>query len=266
LYCQSKHDEIDEALELFKSVLSSHRDKYGDIHHLVGTANHNIGLIYLFAQQYAQAMAFFQEAVTVREAALGSEHPAVAASLMKIGMIFLLRRDPETAKNTFFRVLKLVRKSLGHGHIQVARVLNNIAVAQYDQGAYLDVFRTFQEAHEIQRRLLLLSQSESSLLNQKKTIELALSYTLGNIAFLYCRQKKYKDSLRMLQEADKLRREHVGIFQPDIGCVDENLRYVRALVGDIERKELIEQNDAVDNFFEMLYATTMGRINSPLRC
>ena len=51
-----EHDEVDEALELFKSVLSSHRDKYGDIHHLVGTANHNIGLVFLFSQQYLQAM------------------------------------------------------------------------------------------------------------------------------------------------------------------------------------------------------------------
>lgn len=195
-------------------------------------------------------MSYFREALTVREAALGPEHPAVAASLMKIGMLFQLQRETESAKNTFIRILKLARKSLGHNHIQVPSVLNNIAIAHYEQGAYLDAFRTLQEAHEIQRRLLLLAQSEISLLDQTRTIELALSYTLSNIAFLYCRQKKYKDSLKMFQEADKLRTKHADISMPDVGCTDENLRYVRALVTDIERKELKDQDEAGGNIFK----------------
>jgi tetratricopeptide (TPR) repeat protein len=235
------------------------------MHHLVGTANHNIGLIHLYAQQYPQALTFLQEAVTVREATLGPDHPVVADSLMKIGMIFLLQRDPESAKATFLRILKLVRKALGYGDIQVARVLNNIAVADYDQGAYLDAFRTFQEAHEIQRRLLDFSYSASSIpLNQTKIIELALSNTLSNIGFLYCRQYKYLDSLRMLQEADKLRRKHVGNFHPDMGCVGENLHYLRSFVGDVDLVE--EQGDLQDSSLRMLCTTTLERFNSGLRC
>jgi tetratricopeptide (TPR) repeat protein len=245
------------------------------MHHLVGTANHNIGLIHLYAQQYPQALTFLQEAVIVRQAALGPDHPAVADSLMKIGMIFLLQRDPESAKATFLRILKLVRKALGYGDIQVARVLNNIAVADYDQGAYLDAFRTFQEAHEIQRRLLDFSlYSENSsiipLNHQTKIIELALSNTLSNIGFLYCRQYKYIDSLHMLQEADKLRRKHVGNFHPDMGCVGENLHYLRSFVGDVDSVDvdLLEtQGDHLkDSSLTMLCTTTLERFNSGLRC
>jgi tetratricopeptide (TPR) repeat protein len=216
---------VDEALELFQSVLRSHKDKYGTIHHLVGTANHNIGLIYLFAERYTHAMTFFRRAVAVRRAALGSEHPDVSASLMKIGMIQLARRDSEEARDTFLQVLKLVRKVLGYGHIQVARVLNNVAVTQYDLGANLDAFHTFQEAHEIQRRLLLLSHTES----QTNIIELALANTVSNMGFIYCRQKKYGDSVRMLQEASKLRRKHLGSHHPTKANGDENLLFVRCI-------------------------------------
>jgi tetratricopeptide (TPR) repeat protein len=260
-----EHDEVEEALELFKSVLSSHRDKYGDIHHLVGTANHNIGMVFLFAQQYLQAMHCFQEAVSVRRAALGPDHPAVAASMMKIGMIFLLQRDPDSAKEMFLRILKLVRKSLGSGHLQVARALNNIAVSQYHQGGYLNVLRTFQEAHDIQRSLLHLSRtsqegssssssSSSILQNQTKTIELALANTLSNMGFLHCRQKLYTDSLKLLQEADILRRKHGGFYDPDVGCTEENLRYVKGLVGDSESQE------PVSSPFDQLLANVMDKI------
>jgi tetratricopeptide (TPR) repeat protein len=239
---------VAEALELFQSVLRSHKDKYGTTHHLVGTANHNIGVIYLFSERYTHAMAFFREAVAVRRAALGSEHPDVAASLMKIGMIQLVRRDSEEARVTFLQVLKLVRKVLGYGHIQVARVLNNLAVTQYDLGANLDAFDTFEQAHEIQRRLLQLvchTENSTVLLNQTKIIELALVNTLSNMGFIYCRQKKYGDSVRMLQEASKLRRKHLGSHHSTGTIVepgDENLRFVQGMLSEAKEEE--EESEA----------------------
>ena len=88
-----QHNEIEEAQELFEFMLRSHWKKYGGVHHLVGTANHNIGMVLLFAERYTEAMTFFQEAVTVRRAALGAEHPDVGSSLMKIGMVHRARRE-----------------------------------------------------------------------------------------------------------------------------------------------------------------------------
>lgn len=239
LFKKKKYNEIQEALELFHSVLASHKDKYGDIHHLVGTANHNIGLVHLFAKRYTEALTYFQEAVTVRRASLGLDHPDVSASLMKIGMIQLLQRDAEQARDTFLKILRLTRKTLGYGHIQVARVLNNLAVAHYDLGAYWDAFRTFQQAHEIQRRLFLLSQTKNtSILNQTQIIELALSNTLNNLGFMYCRQKKYLDASRMLEEAVKMRPLGEPVLDI-VGSAEENLRYVRQRL-DEEKDDSLE--------------------------
>jgi tetratricopeptide (TPR) repeat protein len=249
-----QHNEVDEALELFQSVLRSHKDKYGEIHHLVGTANHNIGVVCLFAERYTNAMTFFGQAVSVRKAALGPEHPDVAASLMKIGMIQLVRRDPEEARDTFLEVLKLVRKVLGYGHIQVARVLNNLAVAQYDLGANLDAFHTFQQAHAIQRRLLLLSRTAHiyTVLDQTNIIELALANTLSNMGFIYCRQKKYGDSARMLQEASKLRRKHLESHHLALENGDANLHFVGKILSDIKEQESAAKSEKGGGFFDFV--------------
>lgn len=264
LHFFGQHEEIDEALELFKSVLRSHLEKYGNRHHLVGTTNHNIGLIQLYAQDYMRAIKSFEKAVATLSSSLGSYHPSVSASMMKIGMTYLLLRDPDKAKEIFFRILKLTRQGLGCENIQVARVLNNIAIAQYGQGAYLDSFRTLQEAHTIQRNLLHLSISETYVLSHAKTIELALANTLSNIGFLYCKRRKYDDATKVLEEAMKFQRKHDGIFQSDLRCIEENLRYVRAMTDD-------EKNDPSEAIYQLESkrgSTTemFNRIHSKLRC
>ena len=75
-----QRNEFKDALDLFESALRSHKEKYGDIHHLVGTGLHNCGIVHMLAEQYIQAKLCFQEASSVRTAALGDTHPDVAVS------------------------------------------------------------------------------------------------------------------------------------------------------------------------------------------
>lgn len=201
-------------------------------------AFHNIGMVHLYAQKYSQALTAFQEAVSVRRSALGSDHPAVATSLMKIGMIFLLQRDPEGAKGAFNPAMKAIKKSMGYDSMQIARILNNIGVAQYETGADSEALQSLIEARDIQERLLRMAKSEGVALKiQTKTIELALANTLCNIGFLYCRQKKYTESYKVLQEANRLWKIHGGIFSPDVYCMEENLKHVCGIVQSIDRRE-----------------------------
>lgn len=75
-----QRNEFKDALDLFECSLKSHRQKYGDIHHLVGTGLHNSGIVLMLAEHYAEAKTCFQEAVSIRTAALGGTHPDVAVS------------------------------------------------------------------------------------------------------------------------------------------------------------------------------------------
>lgn len=256
-----QHDEAHEALELFKSALQSHRNKYGDIHHLVGTANHNIGMVHLFSQKYVQALTSFQEAVSIFGAALGVEHPAIADSLMKIGMIFLLQRNPEGARQTFTRVLRVTKKALGDGHICVAKVMNNIGVAHFELGSYADALRWFLDAREIQEKLLHLAKlAGTALKQQRKTIEFALCHSLSNIAFVYCRQMKYVESAKILNEVKRLQRNIGGLGAPKVDCLETNLKYTRGLAEDLQRKKRIEQLEHSQTRLERVLATFVDKV------
>jgi tetratricopeptide (TPR) repeat protein len=80
-------DEIDEALELLRSACKSHKVKYGNVHHLVGTALHNIAMVNLYAKRYKDAQWYFQEAVSVRVAALGTDHPDVSVRTESVACV-----------------------------------------------------------------------------------------------------------------------------------------------------------------------------------
>jgi hypothetical protein len=88
LICPAQRKEFKDALDLFESALRSHKVKYGDIHHLVGTGLHNCGIVHMLAEQYIQGKMCFQEAVSVRSAALGESHPDVAVSAVWFCMAF----------------------------------------------------------------------------------------------------------------------------------------------------------------------------------
>jgi hypothetical protein len=134
-------------------------------------------------------------------------------------------------------------------------------------GAHLNSFRSFQEAYEIQQRLLLLSQAETvsttAILDQTKIIEVALANTLNNMGFLYCRQNKYVDSIRMLQEASKWKRRHLGTHHPALESCDENLRYVRFLVAEHELNNGADSDDESERgFFNTLIGCHVETINN----
>jgi tetratricopeptide (TPR) repeat protein len=143
--------EIDDALDLFDSALRSHQAKFGDKHHLVGNALHNMGMIHMFAKQYDAAHDVFSRAVRVRSAALGPDHPDVQASLMKIGLIRLACGDNESALRIFRGIRDKFLLVLGYGHPQMAKILNNIGVIACEVGDYSSAHKAFTIAYEYQR-------------------------------------------------------------------------------------------------------------------
>lgn len=245
---------------MFESSLYSHREKYGEAHHLVGTAIHNIGMVHLYAQNYPQALKQFQEAVSVRRVALGSDHPAIAASLLKIGMIFLAQGNPEGAKEAFSRAMRVIRHSIGYDSLQMARCLTNMGVAHYEAGSHADAMKFFIEAHDIQQKLLEMANGENLFLQpQRRTIELALINTLCNIGYLLFRDKNFKDSFRSFEEASNLRKRQNGVLAPDFYCLEENLNFVGEIVRHLDMGEMSETEAkkslwGLDKFVEAMMA------------
>lgn len=130
-----ENDEIDEALDLFYSVMRSHRHKYGDIHHLVGTTLHNIGMIQMLDKRYNHARASFLEAMNIRSAALGTTHSDVLSSKIKLALILLAEGKIELSYESFNNLLvennqyNIVQQQSQRQVQLLAKLLNNIGVS-----------------------------------------------------------------------------------------------------------------------------------------
>ena len=123
------HNEIDDALDIFYSSLRSHREKYGEIHHLVGTTLHNIGMIQLYQKQYDSAQHSFVEAINVRSAALGTGHVDVASSKSKIALLQLAKGELEVAYESFWDIHDGFLDIHGQNHPLISTFVNNIGVS-----------------------------------------------------------------------------------------------------------------------------------------
>lgn len=256
-------NEISDALDVFESALRSHREKYGDIHHLVGTGLHNCGVIYLIAGEYVQARKKFHEALDVRIAALGPEHPDVMASMFKIGLIQLAREDFEASLLSFTKILIQCRKtkSMQFGYSEESKILNNIGVIQYTIGNLVHAFRAFLQSYEIQSLLIEKEKEEkqSSMKEKQNCVDftdddydsdystleslsieqrntcttdpaaaLAAANSLCNLGFILSKQGRYDEALLAFEEALGYRHLDVDLDDPTLIFLLDNISYVKS--------------------------------------
>lgn len=69
-----------KALKKFETILASILERFGETHHRVGAALHNVGIANLRAGKLDDAMDAIEEAVRIRKLTLGRGDPKVAVS------------------------------------------------------------------------------------------------------------------------------------------------------------------------------------------
>ena len=99
-----------------------YRKQYGIVHPTVGSTLHNLGIVYLQAKSYENALKAFQEATRVRRGAIGREHIDVSCSLVKVGIVQLLLQQFDDALFSFRDALSIRRHALGHLHPSSAQM------------------------------------------------------------------------------------------------------------------------------------------------
>ena len=84
-------------------MLRAHQRSHGELHPLIGTAMHNMGVVYLRAGHHQDALNCFDRAVRVRKGAMGRDHPDVAVSFGNEGkpQVFASFSLPSNHTNNF---------------------------------------------------------------------------------------------------------------------------------------------------------------------
>jgi tetratricopeptide (TPR) repeat protein len=217
-------NEIDDALDIFHCALQSHREKYGEMHHLVGSTLHNMGTLYMYANQYDEAQKAFQDAARIQATALGPAHPTVASSMMKLGLLELARGDLSSASETFFQIRSRFLDVLGFGHPQMAKIVNNIAVVAYSQGDAAGAIRSFELAHEYYRRM---KEDEN---DENEVTAMAMAHTMCNLGFVYAKEQQHVKSMELYEAALAIYSKHIEDKDndPRVKTLLDNIQYLIA--------------------------------------
>jgi tetratricopeptide (TPR) repeat protein len=222
-----ERDETMDALDLLRNVLLDQRQRYGNIHHLVGSSLHSIGMLHLFAKQYIQARACFSDAIYVRSEALGSNHPDVAASKMKIGMIQLAAGELEEARKTFREIREMFLDVLGYGHPQFAKIVNNLGVVLYHSGDLSGAMQSFELAYEYHHH------RHQDGLGGGELADLGTANSLCNIAFILAKMHRPLDAVGFYEQALQLRRKHLKDNDERVLDVQRNIAILVATGGSL---------------------------------
>lgn len=201
-------NEIEDAVDLFRCALRSHRQKYGHSHHLVGNNIHNIGMVFLFAKWYADALVTFEGAIIVRTKAFGPDHSDVQSSRIKMALVQLATGNFEQASSSLSEIRDGLEQVLGCGHFQVAKMNNNVGAVAYELGDLAKALHCFESAYKcLRRRLETRSADESAA--DLKTVSLATANSLSNMAFVYFKIGKAVEALELYERAYILLRKQL---------------------------------------------------------
>jgi tetratricopeptide (TPR) repeat protein len=132
--------EYDVALVIFGQLLTHYQSHYGNLHPLVASTYHNMGMVHsqraatlrdgTLQQSHVRqnALECFQAAARVARDSLGKNHPNVAVSLVKIGFLLLEARLYEPALVTFEEALRIrkMHYTSEPNHPLIANLHNNL--------------------------------------------------------------------------------------------------------------------------------------------
>ena len=216
---------VDQALRLLERALHSHRRKYGQEHHLVGSALHNLGMVNFFDCRYDDALTLFEEAIQIRTKSLGPDHPDVQASRVKIALIYFAKGELGKASEAFRHIGNKYVEVLGYGHPQLAKIQNNIGVIAYECGDKEHALQCFETAFEFQHKLLK-EQERCDSPDDHEILSLATANTLTNMAFCYAKRCEYQQAMELYENAEEMLRLHLPRRHHRVVDVLQNLHHL----------------------------------------
>ena len=191
--------EYDMALAAFEQVLDAYIEMYGELHPLVASTYHNLGMVHskraallldgTYHQGHCrqQALECFQAAARTGRDSLGPNHPNVAVSLVRIGFLLLQARQYQNAFITFREALRIRMAHYGTmPNSLVANLYNNLGVCKMHMGQYNEGSSHLKTALDIQREVLRAKRQEKGVTRgELRNCLLEVGDTLCNLGGLY---------------------------------------------------------------------------------
>jgi tetratricopeptide (TPR) repeat protein len=247
--------EYDLALVLFGRILALQRRQYGNVHPLVASAYHNLGIVHsqrgslllegTLQQKHVrqQSLQCFQAAARTARDSLGRNHPNVAVSLVKIGFLLLQARQYEPALVTFEEALRIRLVAFGGNPNQLtANLYNNLGICLLHLQRFDESKLNLNKALGIQRHMLRVERLACTRDDlQVRLLEVADTLAnLGGLGLEWLRQEGPQQEIMweaesQLAEALEIRSTVLGYHHPlalQVKSLHDMVQSTPSLVGE----------------------------------
>ena len=201
-----------------QSELQRNLQRYGPRHPEVGRSHNSLGVVYLFSENYIEAVAHFEASIRINSNALGPKHQDVVSTLMFKGIAELALEKLDDSLMSMTRVRRIREEFLGLKHPEVGSIINNIACVQYELGELKTAESLFQEALDLQREVF---STDPAFLK-------GVSNVLCNIAFLHAKCGEFPKALIELEGALQIRQD-ILLEDNTLSEITENMAHILAI-------------------------------------
>lgn len=206
-----------KAIKAFENILSALLDRYGEEHHRVGSALHNVAVANLRSGLLEDAKDAIEEAVRIRKLTVGDDDPKVADSLVEYGIILLSMKNYNKSIEVFEDALELRQiesdeaddgPSRREAQLKKAKIRHNIGCVNFEVRRYEEARKNYVEAIQEQKAIFDSWSSAFSLSepDASKPGHLTMASTMCNKGYIDLEQEKYKDAIVTFQESLKIQK------------------------------------------------------------
>lgn len=200
------------AIKVFESILSALLDRYGEEHHRVGSALHNVAVANLRSGLLDDARDAIEEAVRIRKLTLGGDEPKVADSLVEYGIILLSMKKYRKSIAVFedaleLREIELCEAEDGEAQreakLKKAKILHNIGCVNFEIKNYETAWRNYMQAIQEQKQIFAPSWKTAFglLESSSRPGRLTMASTICNKAYIEVEQEKYEEAITTFLES-----------------------------------------------------------------
>ena len=260
--------KFSKALKKFEAILASILERFGETHHRVGAALHNVGIANLRAGKLADAMDAIEEAVRIRKTTLGPDDPHVAVSthtrmhrpflgnhlgligstlqdsLVELGIVLLSMKEYSDSLEIFMEALEMreteaddvvLPEEINSCNLKIAKVLNNIGCVNFENGKFDAAKEAFVDAIKFQKKTLGEVSSFSFTNPATKPGFLTMASTMCNKGYIDLEQDEYKTAIATFNESLVIQKLLLGADNKLVLSTLDNLGYAYAMHGSYDK-------------------------------
>lgn len=238
------------AIKMFESILSALLNRYGEEHHRVGSALHNVAVANLRAGLLNDARDAIEEAVRIRKLTLGEDDPKVADSLVEYGIILLSMKKYKKSINVFEDALELREiecceaedgESKREAKLKKAKIHHNIGCVNFEIKNYDEARKKYMQAIKEQKEIFgsMWLSAFRLVSNTSKPGHLTMASTMCNKGYIDLEQEKYRDAIETFTESLKIQKVLLEADNKLILSTMTNIAFCHCKLEETERARAV---------------------------